>query len=119
MKRITYLLLFVVLILVNGLTGAEQVDRILVNILGAVKTPGKYEVKATEMHLHALIVGAGGPSEHARFGQGVTIVRPEGGQQKRILHKINVHKLIKEGVDSPQNLKIKPGDMVIIMARVH
>jgi protein involved in polysaccharide export with SLBB domain len=100
MKRITYLLLFVVLILVNGLTGAEQENRILINILGAVKTPGKYEVKATEMHLHALILRAG-------------------GQQKRIFHKINVHELMKEGVDSPQNLKIKPGDMVIVMKRVH
>ncbi len=89
-----------------------------VRIIGQVNAPADYEVAKTELNLHALILRAGGPTQAARWGQGVTIIRKVDGHDKKLFHKIEIFQLLKEGPESKLNIPIEPSDTVFIMERV-
>ncbi len=101
-----------------GLAAPEAVSTVKVNVIGQVAAPATYEVASAELNLHSLVLRAGGPTQAARGGQGVTIIRSIDGQQKKMFHKIDVFQLLKDGAESKLNIAVQPNDVVFIMERV-
>ena len=115
--RTVYPLIFA-LIINFGCAAPDATPSVKVRMIGQVNAPADYEVAKSELNLHALILRAGGPTQAARWGQGVTVIRKVDGQEKKLFHKIEVFQLLKEGLESKLNIPIEPGDTVFIMERV-
>jgi protein involved in polysaccharide export with SLBB domain len=83
-----------------------------VKVIGAVTTPGPYNL-AGEKFLVDAILAAGGPTATANLG-GVTIVRkmPDGGQLSIL---VDFNKYLQEG-DARHNPKVFPEDTVNVPA---
>jgi len=78
-------------------------------VSGEVRTPGVYPLRG-ETTLLQIIPMAGGFTEWADQKK-VLIIRKEGGKDKRIV--VNYKKIVS-GEDMSYNLKLKPGDTVIV-----
>jgi len=79
-----------------------------INIFGEVKTPGSYYVKS-EDNLTNLLAQAGGPTTRGNLGK----VRILGLSGEKI---INLERILKSGKHLEQ-LRLKPGDVVIVPPR--
>lgn len=97
---------------------AAEVDAARVFLLGQVTRPDTYMLSNGERDLYHLVSKAGGPTQAARWGQGVDIIREVGGKTEKKRHAIDVHRLMKEGASSALNRPIRHGDVVIILERV-
>lgn len=97
---------------------AEEQITCKVRLLGAVTRPADYELSDGKTDLFTLIEKAGGIGQSARGGQGVEIKRTVSGKVTETRIKINVAALMKEGIKSPLNLKIRNGDTITILQRV-
>lgn len=80
-------------------------------VIGQVKTPGTYEVPATEpLTVLQLIARAGGFTDIAATDK-VTVIRGEGAKQKKFT--VNVAAIIK-GADKSKDIALEPGDIVSV-----
>ena len=111
-------LFLLLLLLIQPALRAEEPALASVKIYGQVEAPGAYEIKKDELNLFSLIIKAGGPTQAARWGQGVQLLRTKDGKIEKKYYKIDVFKLMKEGKESDLNLQIHDGDGVFIMERV-
>jgi len=81
-----------------------------VNVLGAVKAPGQYDV-TNDMHVMDALAAAGGPSQDASLTQ-VTLVK---AANKSVV-PVDIAALMT-GADNAQNVLLAPGDMLLVQAR--
>lgn len=80
-----------------------------VYVIGEVNKPGTFQL-ATDMTVLQAIAEAGGFLEHANKGD-VVVVRTVGGSEQRL--KFNYKDVIR-GRNTQQNVKLLPGDTIIV-----
>jgi polysaccharide biosynthesis/export protein len=86
----------------------REVHSVKVAVVGAVKTPGRYELKSAATVLE-LIALAQGLTDFANRDR-IVVMRQENGQTKRI--PFNYRKV--SAGDEQENLIVRPGDIIVV-----
>jgi polysaccharide biosynthesis/export protein len=82
-----------------------------VRIIGATEKPASLSYRANMTLLDAMIA-VGGLSEFAA-GDRARLIRADRASGKQVEYKLRLNKLLKQG-DSSANVKLEPGDVIII-----
>jgi polysaccharide export outer membrane protein len=86
----------------------REVHSVKVAVVGAVKTPGRYELKSTATVLE-LIALAQGLTDFASRDR-IVVLRQNGGETKRI--PFNYRKVAAG--DDKENIVVQPGDIIVV-----
>ncbi|WP_198152239.1 polysaccharide biosynthesis/export family protein [Granulicella tundricola] len=88
----------------------KDFERPRIAIGGEVVTPGKYDLRQPTTALQAIML-AGGPKDSAQLSQ-ILLFRPMPDGMSEV-HRINFHHL-DHGKHPPEDIQLKPGDMLLI-----